>query len=157
MRRFLCALAFAAALGPVGARAETVLVLPFFNQSKPANVDWIGESIAENIREVLASEGLLVLDREDRLEGYRRLGLRTGAVLTNASVMKLGETLDAGQVVYGAYEVSEGAKPTLRITARVLDLRRIRRGPEYAESGALEDLAALQTRLAWQTLQFLMP
>ncbi|MFB3826029.1 MAG: tetratricopeptide repeat protein [Bryobacteraceae bacterium] len=157
MRRLLCALALAAVLHPAAARAETVLVLPFFNESKPANLDWIGESIAENIREALASEGLLVLDREDRLEGCRRLGLRAGALLTNASVIKLGEALDAAQVVYGSYEVSEDARPGLRIAARVLDLRRIRKGPEYAESGALEDLAALQTRLAWQTLQFLAP
>jgi TolB-like protein len=56
-------------------RAETVLVLPFFNQSNSANLDWIGESIAENVREALASEGLLVLDREDRLEAFRRLSV----------------------------------------------------------------------------------
>ena len=75
--------------------AETVLVLPFFNQSDSSNVDWIGESIAENVRESLSAEGVLALDREDRLEAFRRLSLRSNAVLTRASIIKAGESLDA--------------------------------------------------------------
>src|SRR5262245_20042355 len=76
-------------------RAETVLVLPFFNQSKAANLDWIGESLSEAVGDALASEGLLVLDRSDRLEAYRRLSVRPGAELTHATVMKIGGALDA--------------------------------------------------------------
>lgn len=41
----------------VSLRAETFLVLPFFNQTSQSNLDWIGESIGENIREALAAEG----------------------------------------------------------------------------------------------------
>src|ERR1035441_7768028 len=48
-------------------RAETVLVLPFSNQSNSTNnstnVDWIGESISEAVRESLVSEGVLALER----------------------------------------------------------------------------------------------
>ena len=36
-------------------RAETTLVLPFFNHSKSPNLDWIGESIAESVHDALAS------------------------------------------------------------------------------------------------------
>src|SRR5213078_3179639 len=82
---------------------ETTLVLPFFNHAKSANLDWVGESIAESVRDTLASQGLLVLDREDRLQAFRRLSLRPGAELTHASVLKLGESLDAALVVYGFY------------------------------------------------------
>src|SRR3954453_15636517 len=93
-------------------RAETTLVLPFFNHSKSANLDWIGESIAESVRDSLASEGILVLDREDRLEAYRRLSLRPGAELTHASILKIGESVDAANVVYGFYELlpADGSK-----------------------------------------------
>src|SRR5690349_19196268 len=87
--------------GHCAARAVTVLVLPFFNQSGAQSIDWIGESIAETIRESLASQAVLVLSREDRVEAYRRLSIRSGAVPTHASVMKLGEALDAAQVIYG--------------------------------------------------------
>jgi len=37
-------------------QAETALVLPFFNHSKQTNLDWIGESIAETVRDALASK-----------------------------------------------------------------------------------------------------
>src|SRR5438105_5726942 len=88
------------------ALADTVLVLPFFNESKTQSIDWIGESIAETIRESLSSQNLLVLSRPDRIEAYRRLSIRPGAILTHASIIKLGEALDASQVIYGHYEIS---------------------------------------------------
>jgi tetratricopeptide (TPR) repeat protein len=141
-------------------RADSVLVLPFFNYAKSANLEWIGESIAETIHDALLSEGILALDREDRLEVFRRLSMRPNAVLTRASVIKAADALDAATVIYGEYELIPTAPPSrgsLRITARIMDVKRSRQGPEYAEVGALEDLAALETHLGWQTLQFLTP
>lgn len=138
-------------------RADTCLVLPFANTSTSGSLDWIGESLADSLREDLAAEGLMVLDRADRVEAYRRLGVRPYTVLTRASVIKLGETLDADLVVYGQYDLTPtaggGSKGTLRVTARILDLKRLRPGPEHEEAGPLEDLAQLQTRLSWRTLR----
>ncbi len=152
---------FCLSLLSIAARADTILVLPFFNQSNSAQLEWMGESISETVREALASERLIVLDRESREEAFRRLSMRPGAVLTHASVIKLGQTLDASQVVFGRFELdppsSTSSRGSLRITARILDLKQIRQGPEFVELGALEDLAALERRLAWQTLQFLAP
>src|SRR6185503_9110824 len=85
--------------------SESVVVLPFFNHASDGSLDWIGESIAESVRDSLASEGVIVLDRDERLEAYRRLSLRPGAELTLASIFKIGESLDAAQVVYGFYEM----------------------------------------------------
>ena len=157
MRRILSlALLFAGAL-----RADTVLVLSFFNHSQSANLDWVGESIAQSVRDALASEGVLLLAREDRLEAYRRLSLRPGAELTHASILKIGESLDASQVVYGFYELLPADNPqskgSLRITARILDLKHTRQGAVYSEVGALEDLGSLAVHLGWQTLQWLNP
>jgi tetratricopeptide (TPR) repeat protein len=141
-------------------RADTVLVLPFFNYAKEANLDWIGESIAETIHDALSSEGVLVLDRDDRLEAYRRLSMRPNAVLTRASIIKAADALDAAIAIYGEYELLPTAPPSrgsLRITAHIMDITRTRPGPEFAEVGALEDLAAMETHLGWQGLQFLIP
>jgi tetratricopeptide (TPR) repeat protein len=139
--------------------ADTTLVLPFFNHSKSPNLDWIGESIAESVHDSLASEGLLALDRADRLEGYRRLSLRPGAELTRASILKIGDSLDATNVIYGSYEVQEGATPqskgSLRIEARMINLKKTHQGPTFSETGALEDLATLEVRLGWQALESL--
>jgi tetratricopeptide (TPR) repeat protein len=86
--------------------------------------------------------------------------LRPNALLTRASIIKAGDALDAATVVYGQYELIPTPPPSrgsLRITARILDLKRTRQGPEFQEVGALEDLAALETHLGWQSLQFLAP
>jgi tetratricopeptide (TPR) repeat protein len=144
-------------------RAETVLVLPFFNQSKSqnnsTNVDWIGESIAEAVRESLVSEGVLALEREDRLEAFRRLSLRSNVVLTRASIIKAGEALDASEVIYGDYALADpdvgGSRGVLRIDARILNLKRFEQGPRLEEAGAVEELAALEARLSWQIMKAL--
>jgi tetratricopeptide (TPR) repeat protein len=156
MHRLLCFLTLGVSL-----HADTVLVLPFFNQSKTANLDWIGESIAATLHDALASQSVLALDREDRLEAYRRLAIRPGALLTRASIIKVGDALDAAVVIYGQYDLKPAAaaasRGSLQITARVIDLKHTRQGPEFGEVGALEDLAALETHLAWQAMQFLAP
>src|SRR5262245_40692622 len=139
-------------------RADTVLVVPFFNLSDTSSLDWIGESIAETIRESLNGHGVLALDREEREEAFRRLSIRPYALLTRASVIKLAESLDAGRVMFGQYTVTPGTAPSkgsLSITSRILDLKQIRQGPEFRELGSLEDLAAIETHLAWQALKAL--
>jgi len=145
------------------ARADNYLVLPFFNLSKNTNLNWIGESLAETLRESLSSEGLMTLDRDARVEAYRRLSIRPYSLLTTASVVKIGEAVDAEQVVFGSFDLKTGADATpnsrgsLQITARLVDLKHIKQGPELREVGALEDLAALQNHLAWQVLERLKP
>ncbi len=135
--------------------ADTFAVLPLFNPSNRADLDWIGESASETIREALSSEGFLTLVREERVEVFRRLSIRPGAVLTRASVMKIGESLDAAEVVFGDFEVKTdpaGAR-TIRLTARVLNLKRLKQGTEIELVGALADLSLLETKLAWQIVK----
>lgn len=145
------------------AQAATYLVLPFFNVSKNPNLDWIGESLAESVREAISSEGLMALDRDDRIEAFSRLALRPYSLLTKASVFKIGQELDAELVVFGQYDVkavpdsTNKSRGSLQIVARVLDLKHVKQGPEFSEVGALEDLAALQEHLAWQALRYLKP
>ncbi len=142
---------------------DTYLILPFFNSSRAHNVDWIGESVSESVREALAAQGLITLDREDRQEAYRRLGLRADVGLTRATVIKIGQALDAAQVVYGDFDLQPppptdpGSKDSLKITAHVLDLRVLKQGPEFSEIGSIEDLASAQAHVAWQTLKYLSP
>ena len=110
-----------------------------------SSLDWIGESIAESVQDSLASEGVLVLNRDERLEGFRRLSLRPGAQLTHASIIKLGMVLDAAKVIYGSFEAApavpgsapgggSAAKASLRITARVFNLSTPAWGPNSAKA-----------------------
>jgi len=145
--------------------ADTVAIMPFFNrqQAKSPNLDWIGESVAETIHESLSSAGLLVLAREDREEVYRRLSVRTAVVLTKATVMKIGETLDADRILFGDYSVdgaensASSLKSNIRLTAHVLDLKKLREGPPLERSGPLENLSQMEMELSWMVLHDLEP
>ncbi len=145
--------------------ADTVAVLPFWNAaSNPkTNLDWIGESIAETLRDALGSRGVLTMDRDDTVEAFERLGLRERVAISEGSVVKLGEELDAEQIVYGTFEFTPngaagaGAHGSLKISGRILDLKRLRLGPEFIETGAVEDLATLEAHLAWRSLAMIAP
>lgn len=165
------AVALCLSLGLCLAHADNFLVLPFFNVSQDPTLNWVGDSIAECVREALASQGLAAIDRSERTEAYQRLSIRPNAQLTKATVLRIGEALDAEQVVYGrfdwkpvppptgapAYAVEPKTRGSLRIVTYVLDRRHMKQGPEFQEVGALEDLAALQRHVAWQTLRTVAP
>jgi len=147
-------------------RADTVLVLPFFNDSAKPSLDWIGESIAETVREAFSSQGMIALTRDDREAAYRSLQFHSHVTLTEASVIRIGQSLDADQVIYGDFDLKAAAAAaasdakthgTLIIAARVLELKQARGGPKFSEVGALEDLAVLQRHLAWQALTLVVP
>src|SRR5262249_23547698 len=147
--------------------AETTAVLPFVNASpasvpNSANLDWIGESIAETLNETLGAKGLLTLERDNVREAYRRLQLRERAGLTHASGFKLGGTLDAEEMIHGSFAflpapAGSTSKGSLKIQTRIFDRRRLRESPEFNETGALEDLATIEAHLAWRALTVLAP
>ena len=161
MRRFSASslLLFAYLLLTPAGLAETSVVLPFANLAKDQALDWVGESICENIADALSAEGLLVLDRENRCEVYRRMSLRQYALLTRATVIKVGEALDADHVIFGQFSVSgePSGKRSIRLAARVLDLTRLRQSIEFSQTAPLEDLASLQVNLAWEAYRYLRP
>ncbi len=148
---------------------QAIAVLPFANASQigmstpdPATLDWIGESIAEQLRESVGARGLPTLEPDELQGAYRRLGLRERTRLTDASVLKIGETVDAEQVVAGSFAYQRPApgaqdRGSLRITARIYDRRRMKQSSEFTESGALEDLSTLESHLAWRAISLLSP
>ena len=184
MRPGVC-LAFTVCLGPIRLLAANTAVLPFYNATpsvaqsntagispnasipNPSSMDWIGESIAETLRSAFIARGVLTTEREQVTEAYRRLQLRERAGLTEASMLKLGEILDAEQVVYGTFSFvpsaasngvpARGSKGSLRIQARVSDRRHLKQSAVFEESGALEDLGTLESHLAWRSLTIVDP
>ncbi len=148
---------------PLYGAVDTVAVLPFFNESKDPNLNWIGESVAETLRESLSAAGVLALSREERVEVYQRLSVRSGATLTRATVLRIGQSLDAGQVLFGRLEFTpppagdSTSRGTLKLTANPMDLKRLKEGPALLESGRLEDLSLMESRLAWQVIKYFQP
>lgn len=136
------------------ARADATVALPLYNLTKDRSVDWVGESVAENIIEALHAEGLVTLDRNDRAEACQRLSLRANASLSRASVVKIADELDASHAIFGSFDIQReaGAKPSIKLSVRVLDLKQVRQSEEFTADGLLEDLAGLQNALAWKVL-----
>ena len=164
----------AISLSALAGGADSAAVLPFANSpaagaspgsaplaASASSLDWVGESITETIREALASHGVVTLDRDDVLEGFRRLRLRPSLEPSAASVLKLGETMDVEQIVSGSFSVTAApgtdSKGSLKVSARVSDRHRMRQSPEFRETGALEDLVTIEAHLAWRALEAIAP
>jgi tetratricopeptide (TPR) repeat protein len=143
---------------PCGLLAENWLVAPLVNLTGKPNLDWIGESVAESVSEALAVQGVLVVDRDLRREAESRLALRSNTQWTLASLLKLAETLDADHLVYGHYEWKAGAgMGSLRLVGQVVNVRHLRRQSGAEAGGPLENLALLETQLAWSVLSQAIP
>ncbi len=143
--------------------SATVLVLNFQNHSQYRDLNWVGESVAERLMTEYAAANQIVLDRSSRAEGMRRLSLRPDANFTKATLIRLGQTLDADYLCYGTYDATLPASSSqlkdssVQISARFLDLRKMHDGPEASESGSLSELSRLEEHLAYTTLKYLDP
>lgn len=132
--------------------SRLLLIIPFENTSNAAGIDWIGEAFPEVLSTRLSSGGLFVMGREDRLNAFDRLGIPAGAKPSRATLYQAAQQLDADYVLMGDYRV-DGANITAH--ARLVDMERLRLSPEFAESGPLTNLIAIQTALAWDVLNSL--
>lgn len=164
MRR-LFALSLWIAAAAATAFPQTYLVAPFANRTRISSFDWFGESIAEMIRETLAEDGYSTVSREDREEAARKLSFRAVSQVSLASLAKLGQTAGADRLVYGRIEFvpEQGVatptpgKGTLRVAARVLDLKDAAQIGEFFESGPVIELATIETDLAWKIQRWARP
>jgi tetratricopeptide (TPR) repeat protein len=143
------------------AYSETYLILPFFNVSNSNNIAWVGDSISGTIVESLAGEGLLTIRRDALEDAFKRMGVRPAARLTEASVLEIAINVDAANALSGEFDLLPATTPSsrgrLRIRARLVDIRHMRRVAQFEENGPLEELSALQAELAWKVLRAIRP
>ncbi len=142
---------------------KTYLIIPLENVSRRADLDWIGESFAETIREALGAYNQLVVGRQARESAAHQLLIRPSGRLTQASVIQLGKKAGADLVIFGRFEFNPagGGDPasdgTLRVHTESIDIGGTARGPAWSEDGPMSDLSRLQSHLAWQLLRFAVP
>jgi len=132
-----------------GARHETLLIFPFENESRMANLDWLGEGVSELTAERLEDRHFYVLSRLDRLSTLEHMGLPDSARFSHASMVKIATDADADAIIYGRFQ-SDGK--TLALEARLLRLSPPSLSPPLTETGNYTDLIRLQARLTWQIL-----
>src|SRR3712207_6102212 len=91
--------------GPQAATAERIIVLPFENRSNLKEYNWVGESFADSLAELLNVPGLAVVSGDERGVVYQKLSLPETVIPARGTAIKIGRTANATLVVLGTYEV----------------------------------------------------
>src|SRR5271169_3761310 len=131
---------------------QTMVVIPFENDSPTPGLEWLGESFPEAFHAQLNSPVLYVTSRDERLRAYDRQGIPAGVHPTRASLYRLAEQMDVDYAVLGSYKY-DGQR--LTASAQLLDMRAERLLPAVTESAPLADLGTLQSALAWDLLRLI--
>ena len=133
---------------------EIMLPMPFENTSGRSDYQWISESFALMLADLLDTPGLIVLSPEERLLACERADLQPCDSLTLAAKLRLAEAAAANLVLVGSYEVSgEKDNVTVAVAAKLVETREGRVvGKSFNFSGPLADLQTLQGLLAWSLL-----
>ena len=172
-------LTVSASRGQISAGGDVLMVLPFENTSNRPEYNWVGESFANSLAELLNRPGLIVVSGDERELAYQRLRLPETVIPSRATAIKLAREAKASMIVIGTYSVtpapeesrSERAKsgkdkPSaeayVQVTARVIKVNEGRTLGELFDGGwatrqfdfggPLATLQNIQGRLAYQIL-----
>lgn len=92
--------------GQSAAGSDVVMVLPFENTSNRPEYNWVGESFADSLAELLNKPGLLVVSSDERELAYQRLRLPETVIPSRATAIKLAREARASMIVIGSYTVT---------------------------------------------------
>ncbi|HJT68308.1 MAG TPA: tetratricopeptide repeat protein [Pyrinomonadaceae bacterium] len=161
------------------AAADVVMVLPFENTSNRAEYNWVGESFADALVELLNKPGLIVVSSDERDLAYQSLRLPETVIPSRATAIKLARQARATMIVIGSYSVTPPATATakdsknnnqektpadayVQVTARVIKVNEGRTLGEVLDGGwatrqfdyggPLTELQDIHGRLAYQIL-----
>jgi tetratricopeptide (TPR) repeat protein len=158
---------------------DTIISMPFENMSGRPEYNWIGESFAAQLSDLLDKPGLVAIRPDERNVAFKQEGLPSTAILTRATMIKIAERAGASLVIMGTYRINDERekkseqpeiksdeppeiKPehqtekkierTITITARVVNIREGRLIAEYNIGGDLLEMQRLQGNLAYEIL-----
>ncbi|HET6932232.1 MAG TPA: tetratricopeptide repeat protein [Candidatus Acidoferrum sp.] len=134
---------------PALPQSGVFLVFPFENSGASPRLDWIGEGLEELTIQKLFAAGQQVFSHEGRLDEMDRAGLPPNAKLSRATMLHVAQDLDADYVVFGNF-TSDGT--SLTVNARVLRVNPVALLPAVRETGPLDSMMNLHTRLTWRLL-----
>jgi tetratricopeptide (TPR) repeat protein len=169
----------AAVMGQTAA-SDVVMVLSFENTSNRPEYNWVGESFANSVAELLNKPGLIVVSNDERELAYERLRLPQTVIPSRATAIKLAREAKATMIVIGTYSVTPPqddssdanvtkadknkapAEAYVQVTARVIKVNEGRMLGEVLDGawatrqfdfgGPLTTLQNIQGRIAYQIL-----
>ena len=147
---------------------DVVMILPFENTSSNLpEYNWVGESFANSLADLLKVPGLVVLSNDERELAYQRLGLPLTTIPSLATAIRLARAANATMIVLGTYSVQTAGEDktaaALLGTARVIKVNEGRLMGEVMPDGRwasrvfdfadpLTQLQRMQGRLAFDIL-----
>lgn len=162
------------------AASDVVMVLSFENTSNRPEYNWVGESFANSVAELLNKPGLIVVSNDERELAYERLRLPQTVIPSRATAIKLAREAKATMIVIGTYSVTPPqddssdanvakadknkapAEAYVQVTARVIKVNEGRTLGEVLDGawatrqfdfgGPLTTLQNIQGRIAYQIL-----
>ncbi len=129
---------------------QTIMVMPFENQSSAAGLEWVSEAFPEVISQRMASPRLYPVSRDDRVYAFDHTGIPGTVRPSRATIYRIAEQMDADYVVLGSYNF-DGTR--FSASAQLLDMKKLHLHPAVQSSGSLADLIDIQTVLAWELLE----
>ncbi len=147
----MCAACVVALLGvPAGAAAQApqrILVMPFENVTRDSRIFWLTEAAAVLLADNLNTLGVGAITRDERRAAFERLQVPPAAVLTDATVIRIGQLVGASQVVVGTLQL-QGETLLVRAKSIALEVGRIQ--TNSTEGGPLPELFSIFDRVARQ-------
>ena len=125
--------------------APRVLVMPFENVTREGRLFWLTEASAVLLTDDLNALGAGAITRVERQQAFERLQVPPAAVLTDATVIRIGQLVGATQVVVGSLQMENDA---IVVRARSIALDTGRVPVDVTERGPLPELFATFERIA---------
>src|SRR5688572_27890148 len=162
----LLAAAFALKAQTVPANTDTVLILPFENTSQRAEFNWVGESFADSLSDLLKVPSLNVVSNDERKIIQQRLRVPLTSLPSLATSLKLAREGKATLLIAGKYNIVPAQGDTAAIVSVTAKIIRVNEGrflsEEFADgrritrdiylNDALQNLQTVQGQVAYQIL-----
>jgi tetratricopeptide (TPR) repeat protein len=132
-----------------GNQQGVYVVLPFENAGASPRLEWLSEGLEELTIQRLSAAGEQVYSHSGRVAELERYGLPHTSKVSRATMLHMAEDLDADYVVFGRYWAKEAL---LTIELKVLIVNPAGLRPALRETGSLDSLMELHTRLVWRML-----
>lgn len=146
--------------------ADTVLVLPFENVSGKPEFNWVGESFADALTDLLKVPGLNVVPNAQRKITQLRLKVPLSNLPSLATALKLARESNATLLITGKYDIKAAQGDTaasINLTSKIIRVQEGRFFSEEMPDGrrltrdinlidALANLQTVQGQLAYQIL-----
>ena len=130
---------------PPASDAGRILVMPFENVKREPRLHWIGEAAALLLADHLGARGLAPIRRAERVRAFEELHLPSNAVLSRATVIKVGELVGASEIIVGSVAL-DGETLVVEANSIRIDVGRLQ--PHVRERGPLPEVEDLFDRVA---------